>query len=127
MIARNARKKLTKARRKRLRSYLRRCSMYKNSEGYPDQVQGEALNGVRREEKQRALERKYGYSRGQKIVVEAKVREDQGSRRMIAKKKITYTVKQLFPYCILLEDKHGIRICPSYTRLEAMIRGSEED
>lgn len=74
--------------------------MYKNSEGYPDQVQGEALNGVRREEKQRALERKYGYSRGQKIVVEAKVREDQGSRRMIAKKKITYTVKQLFPYCI---------------------------
>lgn len=79
--------------------------MYKNSEGYPDQVQGEALNGVRREEKQRALERKYGYSRGQKIVVEAKVREDQGSRRMIAKKKITYTVKQLFPYCILLEDK----------------------
>lgn len=30
--------------------------MYKNSEGYPDQVQGEALNGVRREERQRALE-----------------------------------------------------------------------
>jgi hypothetical protein len=35
--------------------------MYKNSEGYPDQVQGEALNGVRREERQRALERKHGY------------------------------------------------------------------
>ncbi len=101
--------------------------MYKNSEGYPDQTQGDAINGVRREERQRALERKHGYSRGQKIVIEAKVREDQGSRRMIAKKKITYTVKQLFPHCILLEDKHGLRICPSYTRLEAMIRGSEED
>lgn len=101
--------------------------MYKNSEGYPDQVQEEALNGVRREERQRALECKHGYSRGQKIVVEAKVREDKGSRRIFVKKKITYTVKQLFPYCILLEDKHGIRICPSYTRLEAMICGSEED
>lgn len=101
--------------------------MYKNSEGYPDQVQGEALNGVRREERQRALERKHGYSRGQKIVIEAKVREEKGSRRIFVKKKITYTVKQLFPYCILLEDKHGIRICPSYTRPEAMIRESEED
>lgn len=101
--------------------------MYKNSEGYLDQVQGEALNGVRREERQRALERKHGYSRGQKIVVEAKVREDKGSRRIFVKKKITYTVKQLFLYCILLEDKHGLRICPSYARLEAMIRGSEED
>ena len=67
--------------------------MHKNSEGYPDQVQGEALNGVRREERQRALERKHGYSRGQKIVVEAKVREDKGSRRIFVKKKITYTVK----------------------------------
>ncbi len=61
--------------------------MYKNSEGYPDQVQGEALNGVRREERQRALERKHGYSRGQKIVVEAKVREEKGSRRIFVKKE----------------------------------------
>lgn len=67
--------------------------MHKNSEGYPDQVQGEALNGVRREERQRALERKHGYSREQKIVVEAKVREEKGSRRIFVKKKITYTVK----------------------------------
>lgn len=101
--------------------------MYKNSEGYPDQVQGEALNGVRREERQRALERKHGYSRGQKIVVEAKVREEKGGRRIFVKKKATYTVKQLFPYCILLEDKHGLRICPSYARLEAMQRGEEEE
>ena len=101
--------------------------MYKNSEGYPDQTQGDAINGVRREERQRALEHKHGYNRGQKIVVEAKVREDKGSRCIFVKKKITYTVKQLFPYCILLEDKYGLRICPSYTRLEAMIRRSEED
>lgn len=101
--------------------------MYKNSEGYPDQTQGDAINGVRREERQRALEHKHGYSRGQKIVVEAKVREYKGGRRIFVKKKVTYTVKQLFPYCILLEDKHGIRICPSYVRLEAMIRGSEEE
>ena len=40
--------------------------MYKNNEGYPDQTQGDAINGVRREERQRALERKHGYSRGQK-------------------------------------------------------------
>ena len=46
--------------------------MHKNSEGYPDQTQGDAINGVRREERQRALERKHGYSRGQKIVIEAK-------------------------------------------------------
>lgn len=101
--------------------------MYKNSEGYPDQTQGDAINGVRREERQRALERKHGYSRGQKIIVEAKVREDKGGRRIFVKKKVTYTVKQLFSYCILLEDKGGNNFCPSYTRLEAMIRGSEED
>ena len=101
--------------------------MYKNSEGYPDQTQGDAINGVRREERQRALERKHGYNRGQKIVVEAKVREDKGGRRIFVKKKVTCTVKQLFPYCILLEDKHGLRICPSYTRLEAMQRGEEEE
>lgn len=66
-------------------------------------------------------------SRGQKIIVEAKVREDKGGRRIFVKKEITYTVKQLFPYCILLEDKHGLRICPSYARLEAMQRGEEEE
>ena len=31
---------------------------YKNKEGYPDPTQGDALNGVRREEKQRLLEKK---------------------------------------------------------------------
>lgn len=101
--------------------------MYKNSEGYPDQTQGDAINGVRREERQRAMEHKHGYSRGQKIIVETKVREDKGGRRIFVKKKVTYTVKQLFPYCILLEDKHGLRICPSYARLEAMQRGEEEE
>lgn len=71
--------------------------MYKNSEGYPDQTQGEALNGVRREERQRALERKSGYSRGQKIVVEAKVREDKGSRRIFCEKEDYIHSKAAFP------------------------------
>lgn len=31
---------------------------YRNKEGYPDPTQGDALNGVRREEKQRLLEKK---------------------------------------------------------------------
>lgn len=101
--------------------------MHKNNEEYADPTQGDAINGVRREERQRALERKHGYNRGQKIVVEAKVREDKGGRRIFVKKKVTYIVKQLFPYCILLEDKHGLRICPSYARLEAMQRGEEEE
>ena len=30
---------------------------YRNKEGYPDPTQGDALNGVRREEKQRLLEK----------------------------------------------------------------------
>lgn len=71
--------------------------MYKNSEGYPDQTQGEALNGVRREERQRALERKHGYSRGQKIVVEAKMREEKGSRRIFVKKEGYIHSKTAFP------------------------------
>lgn len=71
--------------------------MYKNSEGYPDQVQGDAINGVRREERQRALEQKHGYSRGQKIVVEAKVREDKGNRRIFVKKEDYIHSKATFP------------------------------
>lgn len=40
---------------------------YKNHEGYPDPTQGNALNGVRKEERQKMLEKKYGLKRGQKI------------------------------------------------------------
>lgn len=101
--------------------------MHKNNEGYEDPTAGKAINGVRREEYQKYLEELHGIKRGQKIVVEAKVREDKGGRRIFVKKKVTYMVKQLFPYGILLEDKHGLRICPSYSRLEAMQRGEEEE
>ena len=71
--------------------------MHKNSEGYPDQTQGDAINGVRREERQRALERKHGYSRGQQIVIEAKVREDKGGRRIFVKKEGYMHSKTAFP------------------------------
>lgn len=37
-----------------------------------------------------------------------------------------YEVKQMFPFCILLEDIYDhTRICPCYSKLSMMIRGIE--
>lgn len=39
------------------------------------------------------------------------------------KKKITYTVVELYPHCILLENQKG-RICPPYAKLRKMMEGT---
>lgn len=37
-----------------------------------------------------------------------------------------YEVKQMFPFCILLEDIYDhTRICPCYSKLSLMLRGIE--
>lgn len=37
-----------------------------------------------------------------------------------------YEVKQLFPFCVLLEDIYDhTRICPCYSKLSLMLRGIE--
>ena len=37
-----------------------------------------------------------------------------------------YEVKQLFPFCVLLEDIYvHTRICPCYSKLSMMLRGIE--
>lgn len=68
---------------------------YKNKEGYPDPTQGDALNGVRREEKQRLLEKKHGFKRGQKIITIKMIRDEM--HKEAKKKKITYTVVEYIP------------------------------
>lgn len=42
------------------------------------------------------------------------------------KRKKTYTVVELYPYCILLEDKKGQKIYPSYIKLREMMEGEDE-
>ena len=96
---------------------------YKNKEGYPDPTQGDALNGVRREEKQRLLEKKHGFKRGEKVVTIKMLRDEM--HKEAKKKKITYTVVELYPHCILLENQKG-RICPPYAKLRKMMEGTDE-
>ena len=41
-------------------------------------------------------------------------------------KEQIYEVKQLFPFCVLLEDIYDhTRICPCYSKLSLMLRGIE--
>lgn len=41
-------------------------------------------------------------------------------------KEHIYEVKQLFPFCILLEDIYDhTKICPCYSKLSLMLRGIE--
>ena len=42
------------------------------------------------------------------------------------KRKKLYTVVELYSYCILLEDKRGQKICPSYIKLREMMEGEDE-
>lgn len=93
---------------------------YRNHEGYPDPTQGEAVNGVRKEEKQRFLENKHGYKRGQKVDTYELYKPEE--RKPAKKRKKTYTVKELYPYRILLENKKGQKICPPYSKLREMMQ-----
>ena len=98
----------------------------KNHEGYPDPTANEAINGAQREEKQRLLEKKYGFKRGQKVET-YKYYQPEGKRHQpMKKRKRIYTVVELYPYCILLEDKRGQKICPPYAKLREMMEGTDE-
>lgn len=96
--------------------------MHKNSEGHQDIAQENAINGAKREKQQQALERKHGLKRGQKIVIETTVREENYGKKRILK-KAKYTVKELYPHCVLLADRKEIRFCPSYEKLKELMRG----
>lgn len=100
--------------------------MHKNHEGYPDPTTNEAINGVRREEKQRLLEQKYGFARGQKVETYTYYRPEGKRSRPAKKRKKIYTVVELYPYCILLEGRKGQRICPPYSKLREMMEGTDE-
>lgn len=93
---------------------------YKNHEGYPDPTQGEAVNGVWKEEKQRMPEKKYGFKRGQKVDTYEIYKPEE--HKPAKKRKKTYKVKELYPHCILLENKKGQKICPPYAKLRKMMQ-----
>ena len=81
-----------------------------NREGYKDPTAEQALWGLRREERVRALETKYGVHRGDKVVLQEKERlEDQSSGKRIFIKNRKLRVIDLYKNFILLEDKLGCR------------------
>lgn len=77
----------------------------KNKEGYPDPTAAQAINGVRREERIRALERKYGVKRGDVITIEEKIVKEEGRRRVVRKRKLE--VIGLYSNFILLRNQYG--------------------
>ena len=53
---------------------------YRNHEGYPDPTQGDALNGVRKEEIQRMREKQHNLKRGEIIWIKESVDTPDGKR-----------------------------------------------
>lgn len=88
--------------------------MYKNHEGYPDPTQGDAINGVRKEEIQRMREKQHNLKRGEVIRIKDSIETPDGKRIKI----MEMTVKELYANCVLLEGKKGIRRCPDYWMLK---------
>ena len=88
--------------------------MYKNHEGYPDPTQGDAINGVRKEEIQRMREKQHNLKRGEVIRIKDSIETPDGKRVKI----MEMTVKELYANCVLLEGKKGIRRCPDYWMLK---------
>ena len=82
-----------------------------NREGYPDPTSERAIWGVRKEEKIRALEEKYGVHREDKVVIYN--REEDRSRSPGEKRNVIKSRKMkvigVYPNFILLQDKLGIR------------------
>lgn len=90
--------------------------MYKNHEGYPDPTQGDAINGVRKEEIQRMREQKYNLKRGETIRIRENIDTPDGKRV----KTTEMAVKELYAHCVLLEDKNGFHRCPDYWKLKRL-------
>ena len=82
-----------------------------NREGYKDPTAEQALWGVRKEERVRALEKKYGVHRGDKILIEnmEEVRDEKGIRKKCRQFGRKMKVVDLYKNFILLEDKLGYR------------------
>ena len=85
--------------------------MIKNGSGIPDPTFDQAMWGIRREEKVRALEKKYGIHRGERIIIqEPQETRDETGRKKKDKMIDRHTkVVDLYRNFILLEDKRGIR------------------
>ena len=77
----------------------------KNKEGYPDPTATKAINGVRREERIRELERKYDVKRGDVITIEERIKREDGRTRGSVRRKMQ--VVGLYSNFILLENKYG--------------------
>ena len=64
------------------------------------------------------------YKIGQKLRIWEMTKEgERGINRATSK---IYTVMRLYPHCILLENEHGIRICPDYFHLRQMQQNPED-
>lgn len=74
---------------------------YRNHEGYPDPTQGDAINGVRKEEIQRMREKQHNLKRGEVIQIKESIETPDGKRV----KTMEMTVKELYVHCVLLEGK----------------------
>ena len=90
--------------------------MYKNHEGYPDPTQGNAINGVRKEEIQRLREKQHNLKRGEVIRIRENIDTPDGKKT----KTTEVTVKELYAHCVLLEGKNGFRRCPDYWKLKRL-------
>lgn len=82
-----------------------------NREGYKDPTAEQALWGIRKEERVRALEEKYGVHRGDKILIKnmEEVRDEKGIRKKCRQVGRKMKVVDLYKNFILLEDKLGYR------------------
>ena len=81
-----------------------------NREGYKGPMAEQALWGIRREERVKDLEAKYGVHRGDKVVLQEKERlEGQPSGKRVFIKNRKLRVVDLYKNFILLEDKLGCR------------------
>lgn len=73
----------------------------KNHEGYPDPTANEAINGVRKEEKQRLLEKKHGFKRGEKVVTIKMLRDEmhkEAKKKKLYKKRTGINPPQIMKY-----------------------------
>lgn len=80
-----------------------------NKEGYKDPTPEQAMWGIRKEEKIRALERRYGVHRGEIVTI---LEKEELPKRIPGKERIRIKERKmkvigLYPHIILLEDRKG--------------------
>lgn len=85
---------------------------YRNNEGYPDTVPWAAIRKMEdeeREQRTRALEKKYNIRRGDRVILEYSEKEDD--TRKTVTKHVSYRVADIKPDYIRLVSKHGYSEC----------------